>query len=64
MKIKVGPLSNIITFSIAHMIEIEAMKECLKRGITPPVWANENTPEGAIQNKKLIEKFSKKIPML
>lgn len=62
--VKVGPLSGIGSFAIAHMIEIAAVQECLKRGITPPIWANANTPEGASQNAYLMEKYSKIIPML
>lgn len=64
MSVKAGPLSGIGTFAIAHMMEIAAMQECLKRGIVPPVWANANTPEGAEQNSYLMEKYSKVVPML
>lgn len=64
MSVKAGPLSGIGTFAIAHMMEIAAMQECLKKGIVPPVWANANTPEGAEQNKYLLEKYSKAVPML
>ena len=64
MSVKAGPLSGIGTFAIAHMMEIAAMQECLKMGIIPPVWANANTPEGAEQNKCLMEKYSKVVPML
>ncbi len=45
--VKAGPLSGIGSFAIAHLLEIAAMKACLKKGILLPVWANANTPEGA-----------------
>lgn len=64
MEVKAGPLSGIGTFAIAHLIELSAMKECLKKGIVPPVWANANTSEGAARNVVLMEKYEKRIPML
>ncbi|MBQ8814580.1 MAG: sugar isomerase domain-containing protein [Lachnospiraceae bacterium] len=64
MEVKAGPLSGIGTFAIAHLIELSAMKECLKKGIMPPVWANANTPEGSARNVALMEKYEKRIPML
>ena len=64
MEIKIAPLSGIGTFAIAHMIEISAVQECLKRGIMPPVWANANTPEGEARNASLMEQYAKRIPML
>lgn len=62
--VKVGPLSGVGTFAIAHMMEIATMQECLRKGIIPPVWANANTPEGERQNAYLMKKYSNKIPML
>ena len=64
LETKAGPLSGIGTFAIAHMLELEAMEECLKRGICPPVWENANTPEGETHNAALMNKYSKRIPML
>jgi len=64
MAVKAGPLSGIGTFAIAHLIELSAMRECLRAGIIPPVWANANTPEGASRNTVLMEKYAKRIPML
>lgn len=64
MSVKAGPLSGVGAFVIAHMIEIAAMQECLKKGMVPPVWANANTPEGYAQNITLMEKYSKRVPML
>ena len=64
MDVKVGPLSGIGTFAIAHMIEVAAIKECLSAGLIPPVWSNANTPEGAKKNVALMEKYEKRINML
>ena len=64
MDIQAGPLSGIGSFAIAHMLEISAMQECLKRGIIPPVWANANTPEGAARNVTLMSQYKTRIPML
>ena len=64
MEVKSGPLSGIGTFAIAHLLELAAMKECLKKGIVPPVWANANTPEGSARNAALMDKYEKRIPLL
>lgn len=64
MDVLAGPLSGIGTFAIAHMIELFAMGECLHNGIVPPVWDNANTPEGAVRNEALMEKYRVRIPML
>lgn len=64
LEAKAGPLSGIGTFAIAHLLELAAMEECLKRGICPPVWENANTPEGEKRNAALMSKYSKRIPML
>jgi len=64
MNVKVGPLSGIGTFAIAHLIELYAMTVCLEMGIKPPVWANANTQEGELQNIALMEKYAARIPML
>ena len=64
MEVKAGPLSGIGTFAISHMIELSAMRECLREGIVPPVWANANTPEGDARNTALMEKYEKRIPLL
>jgi len=33
----IAPVSNIIDFYIAHLLEIECVKQCIDRGVTPPV---------------------------
>lgn len=64
LEAKAGPLSGIGTFAIAHMLELAAMEECLKREICPPVWENANTPEGEKRNAALMSKYSQRVPML
>lgn len=64
LEAKVGPLSGIGTFAIAHMLELAAMEECLNQGICPPVWENANTPEGEKRNATLMRKYSGRVPML
>ena len=61
---KAGPLSGIGTFAIVHLLELAAMEVCLRRGISPPVWKNANTPEGEKRNAELMDRYSKRIPML
>lgn len=60
----VGPLSGIGTFAVAHLLELEAMRQCLQSGIAPPVWRNANTPQGAAQNRALMERFAPRVPAL
>ena len=64
LDIPVGPLSGIGTFAIAHMLEIAAIGECIRRGSRPPVWSNANTPEGAERNQALLNRYAARIPML
>ena len=62
--VPVGPLSGIGSFAIAHMVEMATIQECLSQRITPPVWGNANTPEGAEKNKRLLKKYETRIPFL
>lgn len=60
----VGPLSGIGTFAIGHLLEIEAMRQCLAAGVIPPVWQNANTPEGEKANSTLLSRYGKRIKLL
>ena len=60
----IAPVSNIIDFYIAHLLEIETVKQCIDRGITPPVWSSANTPGGDEKNAKYLEKYKPLIKML
>lgn len=60
----IAPVSNIIDFYIAHLLEIETVKQCIDRGITPPVWSSANTPGGDEKNAVYLEKYKPRIKML
>ena len=60
----IAPVSNIIDFYIAHLLEIETVKQCIDRGITPPVWSSANTPGGDEKNAAYLEKYKPRIKML
>ena len=40
----IAPVSNVVDFTIAHLLEIECCNICVERGIVPPVWNSANTP--------------------
>ena len=60
----IAPVSNIIDFYIAHLLEIETVKQCIDRGIMPPVWSSANTPGGDEKNAAYLEKYKPRIKML
>ena len=60
----IAPISNIVDFYIAHMLEIECVKECQRRGIKAPCWSSANTPGGDEKNAAYLEKYSPRIKML
>lgn len=60
----IAPISNMIDFYIVHALEIATISECVKRGVTPPVWMSANTPTGDAYNKANIEKYKSRIKML
>ncbi len=60
----IAPSSNIIDFYIAHLLEIETVRQCIERGITPPVWSSANTPGGDEKNAAYLAKYSPRIKML
>ncbi len=60
----IAPVSNIIDFYIAHLLEIECVKQCIDRGITPPVWSSANTLGGDEKNADYLEKYKPRIKML
>ncbi|MBR2180514.1 MAG: SIS domain-containing protein [Oscillospiraceae bacterium] len=60
----IAPVSNIIDFYIAHLLEIETVKQCIDRGITPPIWSSANTPGGDEKNAKYLEKYRPRVKML
>ena len=60
----IAPVSNIVDFYIAHLLEIVTVKQCIDRGITPPVWSSANTPGGDEKNAAYLEKYRPRIKML
>lgn len=60
----IAPISNIVDFYIAHLLEISTVRQCIERGITPPVWSSANTPGGDEKNAAYLEKYSPRIKML
>ncbi len=53
----IAPVSNIVDFTIAHLLEIETVKQCIDRGIVPPVWSSANTPGGDEKNAAYLKKY-------
>ena len=60
----IGPISNIVDFYIAHRLEIECAKECLRRGVEPPFWRSANVPGGDEFNQKNLKKYGPRVKML
>lgn len=60
----IAPTSNIIDFYIAHLLEIETVKQCTDMGVVPPVWSSANTPGGDEKNSAYLEKYKPRIKML
>ena len=60
----IAPISNIIDFYIAHKLEIETVKKCLKKGIKPPVWSSANTPGGDEINAKFVKEYLPRVKYL
>ena len=60
----IAPISNIVDFYIAHLLEINTVEECVKRGIVPPCWTSANTPEGDKKNADLLDKYKQRVKML
>ena len=44
--------------------EIETVKQCIDRGITPPVWSSANTPGGDEKNAAYLAKYRPRVKML
>ncbi len=60
----IAPVSNIIDFYIAHLLEIETVRLCVENGVTPPVWSSANAPGGDEKNAAYLEKYKPRIKML
>lgn len=60
----IAPVSNIVDFYIAHLLEIETVRQCIERGVTPPVWSSANTPGGDEKNADYLKKYRPRVKML
>ncbi|NLC82987.1 MAG: sugar isomerase, partial [Lentisphaerae bacterium] len=60
----IAPVSNIVDFTIAHWLEIEAIRQCVAAGITPPVWNSANAPGGDSKNAAYVAKYKPRIKAL
>ena len=60
----IAPVSNIVDFYIAHLLEIETVRQCVEAGIKPPVWSSANTPGGDEKNAAYLEKYRPRVKML
>ncbi len=62
--IPIAPVSNLVDFTIAHLLEIECVRLCTERGITPPVWCSANAPGGDARNQASLKKYKSRIKAL
>lgn len=60
----IAPISNIVDFYIAHLLEIETVRQCVERGIEPPVWRSANAPGGDEFNQNYIKKYQPRVKSL
>ena len=57
MTTPIGPVSNVVDFTIAHLREISCCRQCVERGIVPPVWNSANAPGGDEKNAAYLAKY-------
>ena len=57
MTTPIAPVSNLVDFTIAHLLEIETCRQCVERGIVPPVWNSANAPGGDEKNAAYLKKY-------
>ena len=60
----IAPVSNVVDFTIAHWLEIECVRQCVERGLTPPVWRSANAPGGDEFNAANLKKYRPRIKNL
>ena len=60
----IAPVSNIVDFTIAHLLEIETVRQCLEQGIVPPVWNSTNAPGGDEKNAAYLKKYKPQLTSL
>ena len=57
-------ISSTVDFYIAHRLEIECVKECVRRGVVPRVWRSANIPGGDQYNSELRAKYNSRVKFL
>lgn len=60
----IGPVSNLVDFAIAHLLEIETVRQCVERGIVPPIWSSANAPGGDQKNAEYVAKYRPRVKSL
>jgi len=60
----IGPVSNLVDFAIAHLLEIETVRQCVERGIVPPVWNSANAPGGDEKNVEYVSRYKPRVKSL
>ena len=60
----IAPVSNIVDFTIAHLLEIETVRQCIEQGIVPPVWNSANAPGGDEKNAAYLKKYKPQLKSL
>ncbi|HPS52392.1 MAG TPA: sugar isomerase domain-containing protein [Phycisphaerae bacterium] len=60
----IAPVSNVVDFTIAHLLEIETIRLCVERGIIPPVWNSANAPGGDEKNAAYLKKYQPRVKSL
>lgn len=60
----IGPVSNLVDFAIAHLLEIETVRKCVERGIEPPIWNSANAPGGDEKNAAFVAKYKPRVKSL
>ena len=60
----IAPVSNVVDFTIAHLLEIETVRQCVERGIVPPVWNSANAPGGDEKNAAYLAKYKPQVKCL
>ena len=63
-EVPIAPVSNVVDFYIAHLLEIETVAQCVQRGVKPPLWTSANTPGGDEKNAALLKKYMPRVKML
>lgn len=60
----ISGISSILDFYVAHRLEMECVKECMSRGVTPPVWSSANVPGGDEYNASMRKKYNPRVKFL